>query len=558
MNLEQMSIRKKLKTSFIVISIIGAVACLISLASLEKTASDYEYALENYGFSQGDVGKLCIELQNSNTYVRDMLLLTDHEQLKNTEKKLKSSLDSINSQLSVVEKSITTDEEKEIFTTITQSLTDYQTIRDRVLLFGIAERIDEGVEILNKDGGPLMDTITSKTEELLQVKIDTCNKLNDKIRILKYVIMALILACVIILFVLTSTLTKRIIKLITKPIEELVEAASQIADGNLNVTLNTYTDDEIGVLAASFEKMTGQLKAYIAEISTVLGSISKGDLSVTTSNNFNGDFSEIKNSLDNITSSLKKVLSSVKETASEVKVSAEQLAESSQYLANGASNQANSIEILSSSIGEINKKIQKAAEYADNTVKMTDALQREISSSDEKMSDMLNAMNEIEGASKNIGNIIAVINDISEQTNLLSLNAAIEAARAGEAGKGFAVVAEEVSSLAAQSTDAVKETESLIEQSIQSVDKGRNLADETVKSLVTVIDRVKNTNTVIREIVNDADEQASSIGEINKGIVEISNVVQNNTATAEESAATSDELKVQAERLDDLLSHFIL
>ncbi len=557
-NLEKLSIRKKLRISFIILSIIGAIACGISLILLEKTTNDYEYALENYGFSQGDVGKLCIEIQNSNTYVRDMLLQTDHDALKQTEKSLKECLNNINTQLAVVEKTITTDEEKETFNIISQSLSDYQSIRDKVLLFGVAERVDEGVELLNSDGAPLMEAITSNTSKLLQIKIDTCNKLSSKIKTLKYITIVVILIIIVLLFVLTTILSKKIINLITKPIDELVKAASEISEGNLNVTLNSHTDDEIGILAASFEKMIKNLKGYIAEISTVLGSISKGNLSVDINDDFKGDFIEIKNSLDNILVSLKKVFTSIKEASAEVTASADQLAQSSKYLAEGASNQASAIEELSASISEVNEKIQSAAEYADDSVKTTDELYEEIKSSDEKMNDMLSAMNEIEGASKNIGNVISVINDIAEQTNLLSLNAAIEAARAGEAGKGFAVVAEEVSNLASQSTDAVKETTSLIELSIDSVDKGRDIADNTVKSLLSVIDRVKDTNTIVKQIVSGSDEQAASIGEINKGIVEISNVVQNNTATAEESAATSDELKNQAKRLDNLLDNFKL
>ena len=160
-----------------------------------------------------------------------------------------------------------------------------------------------------------MDAITDNTSKLLQIKIDTCNKLSNRINILKNVTVIL---CMLFLFVFTSCFSKYIITSITTPIDKMEKAASEIASGNLNVELDTNTDDEIGKLAISFSKMISQLKGYITEISKILGCISKGDLSITTSDNFNGDFSEIKNSLDNILSSLKNVFLEIRDAASDL------------------------------------------------------------------------------------------------------------------------------------------------------------------------------------------------------------------------------------------------
>lgn len=555
---KNMSIKKKLISSFTLISIIGGIASGIGLGLLQKTSSDYNYALKNYGFSQGDIGKLCIEIQTSNSLVRDMLLLKDPASLRKSELELNKCLSAIDSNLATVEKSISSEEEKSIFTSITQNLSNYQSIRSRVLLFGIAERVDEGVEILNSEGAPLMNSITSDTEKLLQLKIDTCNTLANKLRILRTVASIIIVISIISLFILTSILSKYIVKSISDPLDKIEIAAKEIADGNLDISLDTDSYVEINKLSISFSNMISQLKGYISEISEVLGSISSGNLTVKTTDNYKGSFIEIKHSLDDILNSLATIFSSIKETSSYVTGGAEQLSDSAKSLSEGATEQSNSIQDLLESINGINAKVQSTAENANNTTEITKSLINDIKASDEQMKDMLCAMNEIEESSKAINNIISVIEEISGQTNLLALNAAIEAARAGEAGKGFAVVADEVRDLAVQSTDAVNQTSQLINQSIKSVNKGRELANKTAEALLQLSERVKNATKLINSIVSETKEQAASIEQVNKNIISISDVVQSNTAASEESAAASEELSCQAENLDNILIKFTL
>lgn len=558
MKSQNMSIKKKLLSSFILISLIGGLASVMSLLLLHKTTKDYNYALEHYGFSQGDIGKLCIEIQTSNTLVRDLMLLKDYNSLKASENKLNQSLLAIDGQLSIVEKTISTNEEKTIFTSITQNLSNYQNIRSRVLLFGIAERIDEGVEILNSEGSSLMDSITSDTNKLLQLKIDTCNTLAQKLNILKILTITVISISMIVLFILTSMFAKRIVKSISEPLDKIGQVADEIANGNLDVSLDSNSYSEINKLTQSFSNMLSQLKDYINEISTILGSVSNGNLSITTSNNYKGSFVEIKYSLDEIIKSLVVMFGNIKETSYNVTAGAELLSSSSKSLAEGANYQSNSIHQLLSSIDEINKKVQNTATNANDTASITKSLIHDIKNSEEKMQEMLLAINEIEKSSKDINNIISVIDEIADQTNLLALNASIEAARAGEAGRGFAVVADEVSNLSVQSAYAVNQTTSLINESIKSVNNGRELADKTTTALLKVIEHVKDASNSINNIVLETNNQAKSIEEIKEHIVSISDVVQSNTATAEENAAASEELNSQSENLDQILLRFNL
>ncbi|WP_242864650.1 methyl-accepting chemotaxis protein [Clostridium botulinum] len=174
------------------------------------------------------------------------------------------------------------------------------------------------------------------------------------------------------------------------------------------------------------------------------------------------------------------------------------------------------------------------------------------------MKSMLSAMNNIEETSKDINNIIKVIEDIASQTNLLALNAAIEAARAGDAGKGFAVVAVEVRDLASQSAQAAKHTTKKIEESIEAVKLGKDIAYNTADNLLEVVKKAKQTFGLVENIGVSSEEQAKAIQEINVAIIQISDIIQSNSATAEQSAAASEALSMQAEDLNRIIEKFKL
>ena len=158
--------------------------------------------------------------------------------------------------------------------------------------------------------------------------------------------------------------------------------------------------------------------------------------------------------------------------------------------------------------------------------------------------------------SMEIGKIIATINDIASQTNLLALNASIEAARAGEAGRGFSVVADQVSVLAAQSSDAAKESTSLIGTSVKAVEKGMVIADETAQKLKRVVDDSKSITEEVSHVASDLEAQTDAIMQIDDGVVHINDVVKTNSQAAEESASASQEMSSQAESLEGLIRRF--
>ena len=184
------------------------------------------------------------------------------------------------------------------------------------------------------------------------------------------------------------------------------------------------------------------------------------------------------------------------------------------------------------------------------------AAKADAENSGEVVRETVSAMSGIEASSKQIGNIIGVIDEIAFQTNLLALNAGVEAARAGDAGRGFAVVATEVRALAQRSADAAKEIKTLISASSQQVDAGVKLVGETGKALGRIVEQVAKLNGLVGDIAASAQEQATGLDEVNTAVNQMDQVTQQNAAMVEQSTAASHSLAEEAEELARLVGQF--
>jgi methyl-accepting chemotaxis protein len=191
-----------------------------------------------------------------------------------------------------------------------------------------------------------------------------------------------------------------------------------------------------------------------------------------------------------------------------------------------ARNLSGSVVDLSESISEIKKKTKENAELATRAAELASMMKQNADKGSVQMSEMINAVKEINQSSQNINNVIKVINDIAFQTNLLALNASVEAARVGEQGKGFAVVADEVRNLASRSATAANNSNAMIQESIARAELGVRIASETADSLANIVSGINDSNQIANEIASASNDQASSIEQVNQSIESMSQLVR--------------------------------
>ncbi len=373
-------------------------------------------------------------------------------------------------------------------------------------------------------------------------------------------VIALVIIFIIGIILIAVSIKKSAAKL-TKPILELNHIAQKLADGDLDVHLHIESEDEIGELGESIGKTVSRLKEYIVyidETAEVLAEISNGHLNISLKNDYVGEFQKIKDALINISDSMNEVMEGINETSERVSVGATELASASQMIAEGAELQAASVEEIAATTNTVADHVENSRRDAEHAAQETEHVTEMIEQNQEKMTLMMNAMNEIRQTSQQVVGIIQTIEEIAEQTNLLSLNASIEAARAGEAGKGFSVVADEIGKLATESSKAASTTRDLIEISMEEINKGNTIADSAMSALRESVSAVGGVNNMIRKTAENAAVQAESMEQLRTGIDEIARAIQDNSAASQETSATSEELASHAEVLNKMVQKFEL
>jgi len=249
-------------------------------------------------------------------------------------------------------------------------------------------------------------------------------------------------------------------------------------------------------------------------------------------------------------------MQSVVDRGQALRAGAQEITQASDDLSKRTEQQAASLEETAAALDQITATVKKTADGAVEARKVVAIAKDDAEKSGTVVREAVSAMTRIEDSSRQIGQIIGVIDEIAFQTNLLALNAGVEAARAGDAGKGFAVVASEVRALAQRSAEAAKEIKSLISASNEQVSQGVELVGQTGRALSRIAEQVAQINGVVSEIAASAQEQATGLHQVNSAVNQMDQVTQQNAAMVEEAAAAAHSLREETDALSELIAQF--
>lgn len=556
---KNLKIGKKLIISFIIVSTLASISAITGLFVLLDTDKSYSAALVENGFSQGHIGNFNTYLNKGGAVVRDIVIMTDPVELKNSQAELADIIKNTTDTYALVKRDCKTAEELVQIKVIDENLPLYTKSRDQVVTLGLEGKNTQALELFRTETRPLLNTCMTAAQELMVINVALGTQVSEQLTKSTGISVAAVIIIIIIAFVISIVLGMVIAQGISKPINTCLARLDLLSQGDLHSEVpEATTSDEAGNMLTALSTTVVSIQTMIEDIDQCLSTLADGDLNIVSNSNYMGDFVAIKNSVHKIVVSLNDTLTQINHSSEQVSSGSDQVASGAQALSQGATEQASSVEELAATINEISRQIQSSAANAkDADIQMSNVV-NELELCDQQMTDMTSAMSDISQKSSEIGKIIKTIEDIAFQTNILALNAAVEAARAGAAGKGFAVVADEVRNLASKSKEAANNTTYLIESSISAVAQGTKLAAATAVALQTVVNGTNIVTSEINEIAASSSDQADAITQVTTGIDQISSVVQTNSATAEESAASSEELSGQAQILKQLVSRFKL
>jgi methyl-accepting chemotaxis protein len=298
--------------------------------------------------------------------------------------------------------------------------------------------------------------------------------------------------------------------------------------------------------------------AAVDGLANGLRHLSDGDMTYRIDQVFAGQLDQLKVNFNESMAKLHMVLRLVGENAYAIDAGAGEIRSAADDLSKRTEQQASSVEQTAAALEEVTTAVKDAALRASEAGELVARTKAGAETSGTIVQDAVSAMEEIEKSSREISNIIGVIDDIAFQTNLLALNAGVEAARAGEAGKGFAVVAQEVRELAQRSANAAKEIKALITKSGDQVRQGVELVGETGRRLATIVSEVQGINGNVSAIVTTSREQSTGLNEINVAVNQMDQGTQKNAAMVEQTTAATHSLAREAAALIELLSQFRL
>ena len=350
---------------------------------------------------------------------------------------------------------------------------------------------------------------------------------------------------------------------------QTVEKLTQVIEGDIQKLVDAALNGELSqridienktgffkALSQSINELVDVNERILNDTARVMSAMASGDLSKTINAEYQGIFDQLKNDTNNTVSKLTQITGQIRLSASAVATGAGEIAAGNVNLSQRTEEQATSLEETAASMEEITSLVQSSTNNAKVSADLAKEAKDVAQQGGEAVNKAVVAMEAISRSSKEITDIIGVIDEIAFQTNLLALNAAVEAARAGEQGRGFTVVAGEVRNLAQRSASAAKEIQGLISDSSAKVKEGTTLVNNTGGIFNNIVEAVARVTQSVNDIHQSSQEQSSGIQQVNIAVGQMDEVTQQNAALVEESTAASGAMSEQASQMLTLVGFF--
>ena len=560
----ELKIRERLSKSYLQVIFIASISAIVGIIALLVMTRMYNNALNNYGFSQGDIGKAMTAFSGARSEVRAAVGYMDEDIISDAKDTYYTRKDSFQQYLDDIESSMVTQAGKDAYNQIVKDLDGYWDLSDQLIEEGSTtdQEISKKVQRREADElGPAYQVVYNDLKNLMNIYVQKGDQIESVLAVMEIIAVIIMIAVIILSILSGRRYGKQIADGISKPLQQISERLKTFAEGDLDSEFPEHdAKDEVAEMIETARKMADNLNVIISDSGKLLNEMADGNFAVATEHEerYTGKFNDLLVGIRNMNRKIDESLRQVEETAEQVSLGSGNMAEAAQSLAEGATEQAGAVEELQATIADITANVEHTAENLQKSHADARKYADDADHSREQMHAMVEAMQRISESSMKIENIISELEDIASQTNLLSLNASIEAARAGEAGKGFAVVADQIRKLAEQSAASAVSTRELIEGSIHDVEEGNKavvLVSETLDEVIKGINDIADTSKSLSE---NSQSQATAMEQAEQGVNQISEVVQSNSAMAQETSATSEELSAQAETLDNLVRQFTL
>lgn len=560
----ELKIRERLSKSYLQVIFIASISAIVGIIALLVMTRMYNNALNNYGFSQGDIGKAMTAFSGARSEVRAAVGYMDEDIISDAKDTYYTRKDSFQQYLDDIESSMVTQAGKDAYNQIVKDLDGYWDLSDQLIEEGSTtdQEISKKVQRREADElGPAYQVVYNDLKNLMNIYVQKGDQIESVLAVMEIIAVIIMIAVIILSILSGRRYGNQIADGISKPLQQISERLKTFAEGDLDSEFPEHdAKDEVAEMIETARKMADNLNVIISDSGKLLNEMADGNFAVATEHEerYTGKFNDLLIGIRNMNRKIDESLRQVEETAEQVSLGSGNMAEAAQSLAEGATEQAGAVEELQATIADITANVEHTAENLQKSHADARKYADDADHSREQMHAMVEAMQRISESSMKIENIISELEDIASQTNLLSLNASIEAARAGEAGKGFAVVADQIRKLAEQSAASAVSTRELIEGSIHDVEEGNKavaLVSETLDEVIKGINDIADTSKSLSE---NSQSQVTAMEQAEQGVNQISEVVQSNSAMAQETSATSEELSAQAETLDNLVRQFTL